>query len=209
MDACNRGAGLVCSFGSVLGWWPAPPHNTPHSFCYQQSHHTRLPHEQMTPRLHPSYVAPPTAPRPPHSTHHSLVLQLRELYEAIKLGANSFLTSEYKMCTIFVVVVAPLIALLLQNGTFSAVAFVVGALTSMISGWIGMCVDRPICPMLASPNASAGYQLPDAFAGFEPSFSHTPPPQACRRLLECALHCWRLQARPSRLDGVIQYRFVR
>jgi len=72
--------------------------------------------------------------------------RLHELYAAIQLGANSFLMSEYKMCGVFVAVSAPLIAVLIangsttQNGVFSAVAFTVGALTSMLSGWIGMRV---------------------------------------------------------------------
>ncbi|KAL1507326.1 hypothetical protein AB1Y20_008172 [Prymnesium parvum] len=72
--------------------------------------------------------------------------RLNELYEAIKLGANSFLSAEYRMCTIFVLISAPLIAILIsngstfQNGFFSAAAFTVGAFTSMLSGWIGMRV---------------------------------------------------------------------
>ena len=78
--------------------------------------------------------------------------RLHELYEAIRLGANSFLHAEYKMCAYFVLITAPLVGVLIargaddgpltptQSGTMSAVSFTVGALTSMFSGYIGMKV---------------------------------------------------------------------
>ena len=67
------------------------------------------------------------------------------MYEAIRLGANSFLAAEYKMCAGFVAVSAPLIAILVSRGSegsgfYSAVSFTVGAITSMVSGYIGMWV---------------------------------------------------------------------
>lgn len=43
--------------------------------------------------------------------------QLNELYSAIQLGANSFLSAEYKMCAAFILLAAPLIALLISNGS--------------------------------------------------------------------------------------------
>ena len=64
--------------------------------------------------------------------------RLLELYNAITLGASSFLTAEYKLCVLFVVVVFP--CMWVAVGSLSAVAFVVGAVTSMISGLIGMKV---------------------------------------------------------------------
>ena len=75
--------------------------------------------------------------------------KLVELYEAIRLGANSFLNAEYKLCALFVVVVFPAMAALIawgaktggswgwSTGVLSGVSFLVGALTSMVSGWIG------------------------------------------------------------------------
>ena len=73
--------------------------------------------------------------------------RLHELYEAIRVGANSFLVAEYKMCAMFVAAAAPLIFFLISKGSegptigfFSAVSFAVGAVTSMVSGWIGMKV---------------------------------------------------------------------
>mmetsp|Transcript_31598 Transcript_31598/g.92862 ORF Transcript_31598/g.92862 Transcript_31598/m.92862 type:complete len:782 (+) Transcript_31598:53-2398(+) len=72
--------------------------------------------------------------------------RLRELYAAISNGANSFLFSEYKLCTVFVVFLAGVIVGLVswssgrETAIFTATSFVVGALTSMLSGYIGMRV---------------------------------------------------------------------
>jgi H(+)-translocating pyrophosphatase len=74
---------------------------------------------------------------------------LIEIYEAIREGARSFLKAEYKICGIFIVVFGGLIFVLTSyinnkfdfaSGGLTALAFVVGALTSMISGYIGMMV---------------------------------------------------------------------
>jgi Na+/H+-translocating membrane pyrophosphatase len=64
--------------------------------------------------------------------------RLRELYDAITLGASSFLTAEYKLCALFVVVVVP--CMWISIGPLSAISFLVGAVTSMVSGLIGMKV---------------------------------------------------------------------
>ena len=79
--------------------------------------------------------------------------KLVELYAAITLGASSFLNAEYRLCAVFVVVVSAGITLLISwatkdeagvwtwsNGTMSAISFAVGAITSIISGFIGMRV---------------------------------------------------------------------
>ena len=80
-------------------------------------------------------------------------VKLEELYQAISLGASSFLNAEYKLCALFVVVVFPSMSALIAWGSktspdewawpiglLSGVSFVVGAVTSMISGFIGMRV---------------------------------------------------------------------
>jgi len=80
--------------------------------------------------------------------------KLLELYNAITLGASSFLNAEYKLCALFVVVVFPSMSALIawgakepgsstwawHTGGLAGVSFVVGAVTSMISGLIGMRV---------------------------------------------------------------------
>ena len=65
-------------------------------------------------------------------------MRLKELYDAITLGASSFLNAEYKLCALFVVAVFP--CMWFSIGPLSGVSFVVGAVTSMISGLIGMKV---------------------------------------------------------------------
>jgi inorganic pyrophosphatase len=68
------------------------------------------------------------------------------VYVAISDGAETFLHAEYKICAVFVVTFALVIFLLIslgqsvKDGVFTMVAFVTGALTSMISGYIGMRV---------------------------------------------------------------------
>jgi K(+)-stimulated pyrophosphate-energized sodium pump len=71
--------------------------------------------------------------------------RLEEIAEAIKVGAMAFLFREYRVMAIFITVFAVLIALLIDDpsapgreGIFTAVAFVAGACTSILAGYIGM-----------------------------------------------------------------------
>lgn len=74
--------------------------------------------------------------------------RLNEIYEAIYEGAESFLKAEYRVCFWFVVVFAVLIFVLVSWGTnwdlprgyFTAISFLLGAFTSMASGYLGMKV---------------------------------------------------------------------
>ena len=74
--------------------------------------------------------------------------RLKEIYEAIYEGAESFLRAEYTVCFWFCLVFAVLILVLVSWGTgwdyargvFTAVSFVLGAFTSMASGYLGMKV---------------------------------------------------------------------
>jgi H(+)-translocating pyrophosphatase len=74
---------------------------------------------------------------------------LIEIYEAIRTGARSFLKAEYKICCIFIVLFGGVIFVLtsyvnntwdFKAGGLTALSFVVGAVTSMVSGYIGMMV---------------------------------------------------------------------
>jgi H+-translocating diphosphatase len=75
-------------------------------------------------------------------------VRLNEIYEAIYEGAESFLRAEYKVCFIFISVFSVLIFVLVSWGTgwnyarggFTAISFLLGALTSMGSGYLGMKV---------------------------------------------------------------------
>merc|ERR1719157_31974 len=59
-----------------------------------------------------------------------------ELGEIIKDGANSFLYEEYKYMAVFIVLFTPIV--FLAAGMYAAVAFVIGCITSIVCGWIGM-----------------------------------------------------------------------
>lgn len=80
------------------------------------------------------------------STARKELLLLRETYEAISTGAEAFLRAEYSVCAGFVVVFAVVIFLLIswsQNvtlGFLTTLAFLLGAVTSIASGYIGMRV---------------------------------------------------------------------
>ncbi|MCE9501212.1 MAG: sodium-translocating pyrophosphatase [Leptospira sp.] len=71
--------------------------------------------------------------------------KLIEISNAISEGAMAFLVREYKVISLFIMVMAVLIFFLLDNaktsfneGLYTAVAFVVGAVISCLSGFIGM-----------------------------------------------------------------------
>lgn len=74
--------------------------------------------------------------------------RLNEIYEAIYEGAESFLAAEYQVCFWFVLCFSVLIFVLVSWGTgwdlfrglFTAVSFLLGAFTSMASGYLGMKV---------------------------------------------------------------------
>jgi len=74
--------------------------------------------------------------------------RLLEIYTAIYEGAESFLRAEYTICTYFIICFSVVIFALVSWGTgwqmdrgiFTSVAFLLGALTSMASGYLGMKV---------------------------------------------------------------------
>ena len=65
--------------------------------------------------------------------------KMKEIADAISEGARAFLTSEYKVLVIFVVVLFVLIGVGIGNWV-TAICFVVGALFSTIAGYAGMTV---------------------------------------------------------------------
>jgi len=74
--------------------------------------------------------------------------RLKEIYEAIYDGAESFLRAEYAVCALFVVVFSIIIFALTAWATswdttrafLTSLSFVLGAVTSMASGYLGMKV---------------------------------------------------------------------
>ena len=72
--------------------------------------------------------------------------KLSEIYDLITNGAKSFLFAEYKICGMFVLGFAAVIFVLItvgssmKYGALTAIAFVLGALTSMAAGYLGMMI---------------------------------------------------------------------
>ena len=67
--------------------------------------------------------------------------RMKELATAIQEGAKAFLVTEYKLLSVFVVVVAGLLFALGEDkggGPRTAIAFLTGAFASALAGWIGM-----------------------------------------------------------------------
>lgn len=74
--------------------------------------------------------------------------RLKEIYQAICEGAESFLRAEYTVCFWFIFAFSILVLVLVAWGTgwdaargiFTALSFLLGAITSMASGYLGMKV---------------------------------------------------------------------
>ena len=74
--------------------------------------------------------------------------KLRKIHSAIAEGAMAFLKQEYKFMAIFMVVFGAIIAVLIDDhhtdyvneGIYTAIAFIFGAIISIASGFIGMKV---------------------------------------------------------------------
>ena len=75
-------------------------------------------------------------------------VRLNEIYTSIYEGAESFLRAEYKVCFWFIIAFSIVILVLvgwgtgwnMARGSFTAISFLLGALTSMASGYLGMKV---------------------------------------------------------------------
>jgi K(+)-stimulated pyrophosphate-energized sodium pump len=66
------------------------------------------------------------------------VSRLNEIAGAIAEGAMAFLTREYRVMAIFMALFAVLIWFTVDHGMYTALAFLIGAATSVASGYIGM-----------------------------------------------------------------------
>ena len=69
--------------------------------------------------------------------------RMSEIAEAIRVGANAFITYEYKIIGIVVVIIAIIFAAIfsVQYGKFSwepSVCFIIGVVMSASAGWVGM-----------------------------------------------------------------------
>lgn len=76
---------------------------------------------------------------------HSSAEKVFEIYELIRNGATSFLWAEYKYLAIYICVFSLILLGVIwygcngwQYGVAAAIAFFIGAITSIICGFIGM-----------------------------------------------------------------------
>lgn len=82
------------------------------------------------------------------NNEEATTIRLNEIYCAIYDGAESFLRAEYTICLYFVIVFGATVFALVffgsgydfYRGFFTTISFVLGALTSIVSGYLGMKV---------------------------------------------------------------------
>ncbi len=91
--------------------------------------------------------------------------RMKEIADAIAEGARAFLTTEYKILVVFVVIMFVLIGL--GVGWMTAICFVVGALFSTLAGYIGMTVATKANVRTANAARESGMNkaLSVAFSG--------------------------------------------
>ena len=92
-------------------------------------------------------------------------LKMKEIADAVAEGAMVFLKKEYSILAIFIVVVALLLMLFI--GFWTAVAFISGALFSMLAGFIGMraATMANVRTTAAANKSGLGAALSMAFGG--------------------------------------------
>eukprot|EP00945_MAST-04E_sp_MAST-4E-sp1_P006956 g6956.t1 len=97
--------------------------------------------------------------------------ELKEIYNTIRVGAKAFLWAEYKICFLFITVFGLIVFVLVshvsadewdwQSGGLTALSFVVGGMTSIISGYIGMMVavnSNARCTVSANKLGAEGWR---------------------------------------------------
>jgi len=93
--------------------------------------------------------------------------RMKEIAAAIREGAMAFLRREYRAVAIFVVVMAVVIAVVLEYGRpWGAIAYVAGAVSSAVAGFIGMRIATAANVRTAQgARTGAAVALPLAFRG--------------------------------------------
>jgi inorganic pyrophosphatase len=71
-----------------------------------------------------------------------IVEQMKKIAKTIQDGANSFLFAEYVYMAVYIVLFSAVLLVFMQNrmGVATTIAFVVGAITSILAGYIGMFI---------------------------------------------------------------------
>jgi len=92
--------------------------------------------------------------------------RIREISEAIKEGALAFLGREYRILAVFVAIVTVILGVVPNLGWLVAAAFVFGAVSSGLAGFIGMSIAiRANCRTAAAAQKSLNQGLRVSFRG--------------------------------------------
>ena len=92
--------------------------------------------------------------------------RMREIAQAIREGAMAFLNREYRWVGVFVAAMTVLIFLVLPYGPWGSVAYLAGALSSAVAGFIGMRIATAANVRTANAARSGAQKaLPLAFRG--------------------------------------------
>lgn len=91
-----------------------------------------------------------------HHGKEDPIVEMKRIYALIQDGAKAFLSAEYKLCGIFIVIFGVIVLIFTSHkkaedgsdvdtwdfgfGSLTALSFVIGCVTSMASGYIGMMV---------------------------------------------------------------------
>ena len=96
--------------------------------------------------------------------------RMKEIAAAIAEGARAFLTAEYKILIVFVVVLFVLIGIGVGSWV-TAICFVVGALFSTVAGYCGMTVATKANVRTANAAKESGMNKALSIAWYDPLFS--------------------------------------
>ena len=131
--------------------------------------------------------------------------ELKMCFETVQTGARAFLWAEYSVCTAFIIVFGVLILIMTSRlpnlevpgeviwdwkfGGLTFASFLVGGLTSIASGYIGMMVKRlpPVAPINIQDSSSlrrkqlAGAVPAVVFSGSHESSPRSQLPPSCAR----------------------------
>lgn len=66
--------------------------------------------------------------------------KMKEISAAVREGATAFLRREYRVLTLFIVIIAVILGLMPGLGWWASVSFILGAFSSGLAGYLGMNV---------------------------------------------------------------------
>jgi H(+)-translocating pyrophosphatase len=98
--------------------------------------------------------------------HNDILREVAHIQKLISEGANAFLFAEYLYMAVFIAIFSVLLVVVLgflnswRNAGFATLSFIVGALTSILCGYLGMRIavySNARTAVMAMPNGEEGY----------------------------------------------------